>query len=179
MKPGAPELSRPVRIDTLGVTPREMTIDAAGAEREALAERFGLVAIDRLEAELSLVRDGDTVTATGSLQAAVTQSCVASGEPVTATIDVKFQIHFGPEPEGRPGSDEGIELSEAECDIVFYEGPAIDVGEAIAETLALNLDPWPRAPDADEALREAGIKREEEVGPFASLAGLKDRLKKG
>lgn len=178
MSPVAPEFSRPVRIDTLGSAPRDVAIEADETERPALALRFGLIAVDRLEAQFTLVRSGETVTATGTLRAAVTQSCVASGEPVEASIDVPFAIAFSPEPEGRPGSDEEIELSEAECDIVFYEGAAIDLGEAAAETLALNLDPWPRAPQADDALREAGVKREEEVGPFAALAGLREKLTK-
>jgi hypothetical protein len=64
-------------------------------------------------------------------------------------------------------------------DVVFYDQAAIDVGEAVAETLALSLDPWPRSPDAEAILREAGVKREgeEEKGPFAALASLKDKLK--
>jgi hypothetical protein len=40
---------------------------------------------------------------------------------------------------------------------MFYDGAMIDVGEAVAQTLALNLDPYPRAPDAGDALREAGV----------------------
>ena len=61
---------------------------------------------------------------------------------------------------------------------VFYDGAAIDVGEAVAETLSLSLDPYPRAPGAEEALEAAGVKSEEEAGPFAALAGLRDKLKK-
>ena len=62
--------------------------------------------------------------------------------------------------------------------MVFYDASAIDVGEAVAETLLLNLDPYPRAPDAEEALKEAGVKSEEEVGPLGALSGLGDQLKK-
>ena len=50
-----------------------------------------------------------------------------------------------------------IELSEDDCDTVFYTGGAIDLGEAAAETLALALDPFPRSPGAAAALREAGV----------------------
>jgi uncharacterized metal-binding protein YceD (DUF177 family) len=178
MNPVVSEFNRPIRIDRLGAVPHEVTIEADEAERAALARRFGLVVIDRLDAALSLVRADETVTASGTLHAAVTQSCIASGDPVEAIVDVPFEIVFSPEPEGHPGSDEETELSEAECDVVFYSGAAIDIGEAVAETLALNLDPWPRAPGADAALREAGVRREEEVGPFAALAGLRDKLKK-
>ena len=56
---------------------------------------------------------------------------------------------------------------------VFYTGGAIDLGEAAAETLALVLDPFPRSPGAQAALREAGVLNEEEAGPFAALAKLK------
>jgi uncharacterized metal-binding protein YceD (DUF177 family) len=66
-------------------------------------------------------------------------------------------------------------------DVVFYAGTAIDLGEAVAETMSLSLDPWPRVADAEAVLRDAGVKGEEEAlaqtGPFAALAALKDKLK--
>jgi hypothetical protein len=57
----------------------------------------------------------------------------------------------------------------------------VDLGDAVAETLSLSLDPYPRAPQAEAVLREAGVKSEEEVAPASPLAGLKDLLegKKG
>ena len=173
----APEFSRPVRIDTLGSEPRTLAVEADEPEREALARRFGLVAIDRLTAEAALERKGEDVVATGRIEAAVTQSCVASGEPVQAAVDEPFELLFRPMPaSGRP--DEEVELSEGELDVIFYEGGAVDVGEAVAETLALSLDPYPRAPGSEEALKAAGVKSEEEAGPFGALASLRDKLKK-
>ena len=72
--------------------------------------------------------------------------------------------------------------TEGELDVVFYAGGSVDVGEAVAETLSLALDPYPRAPEADAALSEAGVKSEAqakaESSPFAGLAGLKDKLGK-
>ena len=65
-----------------------------------------------------------------------------------------------------------------ELDVVFYDGAAIDLGEAVAETLVLSLDPYPRAPGAGETLKAAGVKSEEEAGPFGALVGLRDKLKK-
>ncbi|HEV2747118.1 MAG TPA: DUF177 domain-containing protein, partial [Allosphingosinicella sp.] len=43
-------------------------------------------------------------------------------------------------------------------------------------TLALSLDPFPRSPAAAEALKAAGVKSEEEAGPFGALAALRDKL---
>ena len=172
-----PEFSRPVRVDTLGAEPRSITLEAGPAERAALARRFALVEIGRLAAEPSLVRRGAEVIATGRIGAAVVQSCVASGEPVPAEIDEPFTLVFRSDPgPGRP--DEEVELSEGELDVIYYDGAAIDLGEAVAETLALALDPYPRAPGAEEALKAAGVKSEEEAGPFGALANLRDKLKK-
>ncbi|HTU13255.1 MAG TPA: DUF177 domain-containing protein [Allosphingosinicella sp.] len=176
----APEFSRPVRIDTLGEQPRAMAIAAEPAERAALARRFGLLGLDRLEAELAIARAGETVTVDGTLQADLVQACVASGAPVPAALIVPFDILFRPQP--APGrADEEVELSESELDVVFYDRAEVDLGEAVAETLSLNLDPYPRAPAADAVLREAGVRQEgeEEKGPLAAaLAGLKDKLGK-
>ena len=173
-----PEFSRPVRIDTLGAGARSVEIGANEGERAALATRFGIDAIDRLSAKLDLVRSGDEVRARGTLSAAVTQSCVASGEPVAETVDQSFEIVFRPVPSG--GSpDEEIELSEGELDVVFYQGAAVDVGETVAETLSLSLDPFPRSPAAEAALKEAGVKAEEEAKAESSpFAALKDRFGK-
>ena len=171
-----PEFSRTWRIDMLGA-PRQVEIEADERERAALAKRFGLVAIDSLEAQATLSRQGETVTAAGTIRAAVTQSCVATGEPVEARVDEPFELVFRPRPEaGR--SDEEVELRLAELDVVFYDGASIDIGEAVAETLALSLDPYPRAPGAEEALKAAGVRSEKEAGPFGALAGLRDKLKK-
>jgi uncharacterized metal-binding protein YceD (DUF177 family) len=172
-----PEFSRPVRLDTLGSEPRPLMIEAEADERAALARRFGLVAIERLSADALLVRKGAEIVASGRIAAAVVQSCVASGEPVDAIVDEPFDLVFRPAPSDvRP--DEEVELSESELDVVFYEGGSIDLGEAVGETMALSLDPYPRAPGSEEALKTAGVKSEEEAGPFGALAGLRDKLKK-
>ncbi|MDQ3140014.1 MAG: DUF177 domain-containing protein [Pseudomonadota bacterium] len=170
-----PEYSRPVRIDTLSVVPHAMAIEADQSERQALAKRFNLLGIDRLTAEIALTRAGDAVKASGTLAAKVTQRCVATDAPVAASVDERFDIVFRPQP-ATPGAEDEIELSDAEMDVVFYDGAAIDIGEAVAETLSLSLDPYPRAPDAEAILRAAGVKQEGEAGG-AAFAGLKGLLK--
>ena len=173
------EFSRPFRIDTLGSAPRAVAIEADDAERAALAKRFSLEAIHSLAAEAELVRTGEAVRAIGRVTAAVVQSCVATGEPVEEQVAEDFTIEFRPHPAvGSP--DEEIELSEGELDVVFYDAAAVDLGDAVAETVSLALNPFPRAPDAEDALRAAGVKSEEEAkaeaSPFAGLAALKDKL---
>ncbi len=173
------EFSRLYRLDTLPAEPARAEIEAGADEREALARRFGLVAIASLTAEAELSRSGEAATAVGRLRARVTQSCVASAEPVEAEVAEDFRVDFRPLPaDARP--EEEIELGEGELDIIFYEGGAIDLGEAVAQTLLLGLDPYPRSPAAEAALKEAGVKSEEEArieaSPFAALKALKDKL---
>jgi uncharacterized metal-binding protein YceD (DUF177 family) len=176
-----PEFSRPVRVDTIGSEPRTIAIEAQAEERAALARRFGLVELGRLWAELALTRRGAEVAAKGTLRAKAAQSCVATAEPVPEKVEARFEIVFRPAPDA-DGPDEEVELSGAELDVVFYDGATIDLGEAMAETLALSLEPYPRAAAADAALKEAGVKSEEEAraesSPFAVLSGLKDKLGK-
>jgi len=74
---------------------------------------------------------------------------------------------------GQAALDQEIELGEADCEVIFYEGGAIDFGTAIADTLALAMNPYPRSAGADAALKEAGVLSESEAGPFAALAKLK------
>ena len=141
------------------------------AERNAIARRLRLDSLDRLEAHATLSRSGAVVRVDGRLVAALDQSCVVTGEPVAAHVDEPFEILFMPEPPTEP--DEEIELGEADCDVVFHDGAAIDLGTAIADTLALSVDPYPRSAAADAALKEAGVLTEEQASPFAALAALK------
>lgn len=166
----APEFSRPQRLDTIGKGEHRVEIAADEVERAALAKRFGLIAIDRLESAMSVHRDATGVVARGHLSGAVVQACSVTGDPVPAQIEEDFAIRFLPE--GTPEADE-VELTDEECDTVFYSGGAIDLGEAAAETLALALDPFPRSSGADDVLRDAGVLSEDPTGPFAALAKLK------
>jgi uncharacterized metal-binding protein YceD (DUF177 family) len=101
------------------------------------------------------------------------QACVVTGDPVPARIDQEFTVRFVPET--TPDADE-IELSAEDCDIMEHDGQQIDLGEAVAQSLGLALDPYPRSANAEARLREAGVKSEEEAGPFGALAALKDKL---
>lgn len=163
-----------LRLDQIREGQR-IDLAADEAERKAVAERLGLPRLDRFEAHAALSRTGEVVRARGRIAAALGQSCVVTGEPVAAHVDEPFDIAFVPAPEGG-AADEEIELGEADCDVVFHDGAAIDLGGAVADTLALALDPYPRSAGAEAALKEAGVLSEEQSGPFAALAQLKKTM---
>jgi len=179
-----PEFSRPTKPVIAARSNAVIDLVADADERAALARRFAWLAIDWLEASVRLEpADGDATLMTGVLKAQVTQACVATGEPVPETIETDFAIRLVPgtaDVEPEPGSE--IEIDAADTDSIFYTGEEADLGEAIAETLALAVDPWPRVKNAEDVLRKAGVKREEdaaiESGPFAALAALKTQGKK-
>ena len=149
-----------------------MEIGADADERAALSRRFGLVAIDRLEATLVLRREAGSVVATGRVAADVTQACSVTDEPLAVTVDEPVELRFVEE----LGGEEDVELSEDALDTMPIEDGTIDLGEAAAETMALALDPFPRGPGAAAALRQAGVIGEDEVTPFNAFAALKGKL---
>lgn len=169
-----PEFSRLVRVDTIGDAARDIAIEADEQERKALAGRFGLLAIDRLEGRFAMRREGGAIVVEGRVIAAATQPCSITGEPLIAAVDEAARLRFVEE----TAVGEEIELDEDAIDVMPVEDGAIDLGEAAAETLMLALEPFPRGPNAAAALAKAGVLSESEIeiGPFSALAGLKDKL---
>lgn len=171
-EPLTPEFSRIVRLDQLGRLAENITIMADAAEREALMRRFNLLALDRLEADYTLFEENGAIMARGHVRADLAQPCVATGLPVPETIDSPFLLRFVAE-DGDDMQGEELELDAEDCDIIGYTGSAIDMGEAVAETVVLAMTPYPRAVDADAHLRDAGVISEEQASPFAVLLGMK------
>jgi hypothetical protein len=163
-----PEFSRPIDIRQAGGM--QVTLTADEAERAALAARFEVVRIDRLEAEIVLERDGPAVNASGTLRADIVQSCAVSAEDLPIGISEKLVFRFVPETTRRP--DEEVELGAEDCDEIEYSGTSLDLGEAVAQSLALAIDPFAVGPAAEEARRQAGLLGEDQAGPFAALKGL-------
>ncbi|HLY54289.1 MAG TPA: DUF177 domain-containing protein [Stellaceae bacterium] len=168
----APEFSRLVSVHRLGAKTAHHKIAAEASEREALARRFGLLSLDRLEAEVALSREsGGGVRLDATLGAELVQACVMTLEPVPATLEDRFTIIY------RPGidEDEADRLTfETDEDIVVepLPGDAIDIGEIVAQQLSLVMDPFPKL---DGAALEAEPDAEPPVEgrhPFAALGSL-------
>jgi uncharacterized metal-binding protein YceD (DUF177 family) len=173
-----PELTRVVKARLLPAS--AVLIEADAREREALAERFGIVAVDRLEARVELEYCAKGVRAEGALSAEITQNCAVSGESFAVRIEEPVVLRFIEEGTARltPSEDEDVDfdLTADDCDEIEYAGDSFDLGEAVAQTLGLAIDPYAEGPGADAARRKAGITQEgEQDGPLA--AGLAAALK--
>ena len=174
-----PEFSRKARVrDLKAEAGLSINTKADAAERAALAERFAAIAVPRFSvaAKFHPWRDGWRVS--GVARARVTQSCVATLADVDQVIEERFERCFTPHPEAE-ASEQDID-PEAE-DPPELLGDSIDVGEIAAETVALALDPYPRAAGADFVATAAApdgaeVFEEPEIRPFAALAALRDKL---
>ncbi len=168
----APEFSRLVDIRDADGKARQFT--ASAQECPALAERFGLAGLDSLVADVTLSGENAAIVMRGTLTAEIRQICSITAEEFSTVLAEDIEIRFEPELEGAEEivPDEEIELTEQDFDVEYYTGDKIDIGEAIAQSLAIALDPYPRGPDADEAEARANISTPEDNSPFAALKDL-------
>jgi uncharacterized metal-binding protein YceD (DUF177 family) len=164
----AAEFTRPVEIARLNRGEQQFRIAANAEERAALARRFDLLGLDKLEADVRLAAVvGGLVRLEADLAADVTQACVVTLAPVKARLDESFTLLYG---EGGEASEVALD-GEAETIEPISSG-VIDIGEAVAQQLSLALDPFPHAPGAELARREAAPEPAAE-SPFKALAKLK------
>jgi uncharacterized metal-binding protein YceD (DUF177 family) len=166
----SPEFSRLVPLARLGAEAFRQVIAASEAERAALARRFDLVTLDRLTATVELVRHGkDRFVLRAAFDAEFVQNCVVTLDPVGGAASEAFTLVYGsPEAEAEMSGT-------VEDDIAFEPlvGTVIDVGEAVAQQVALALPPFPRIPGASI---ETEAPPADESGPFgAALSRLVER----
>ncbi|MCH7861251.1 MAG: hypothetical protein IH998_06090, partial [Proteobacteria bacterium] len=86
------EFNRPQRLDTIGAGESQVRVAAEPGERAALAERFGLKAIDSLAADYRIRRDARGIVATGRLSARVVQACVITDEQGQSLVQATESI---------------------------------------------------------------------------------------
>ncbi|MCK0129307.1 DUF177 domain-containing protein [Erythrobacter sp. F6033] len=169
------ELSRPTK--TRPIPGGTITVEADETERRRLAGRFGLTSIELLRAEIELEDKGKAIRATGTVEARFIQRCAVSFEDFPVTLSEPLDLRFVPEGTLAESHDEEIELEADDCDEIEYSGDTFDLGEAVAQTLGLAIDPYAEGPNADEARKTAGIVEEGEQG--GALADALAALKKG
>jgi uncharacterized metal-binding protein YceD (DUF177 family) len=173
-----PEFSRIVALDVIG-NGHKAGIEATAEECAALARRFCWIAVHRLTAQVQLLARTDGVDALGKLNAVIERSCVATGDPIRETIDEAIGIHFIPAAQvanaQESTADDAVELAEDELDVMEFSGRSIDIGEAVAQSLALAVAPYPRSDRADERLRASGVVSEGGSAAFSDLKSLLQR----
>jgi uncharacterized metal-binding protein YceD (DUF177 family) len=160
------ELHRPIAVDRIGAAEFDVFVEATPAECAALAIRMKLPEIAALRCQFRLERDSaDSLLAHGHLVAHVVQTCVVSLEDFAGIVEDRFTVRFV-----EAGQETVDNDPESLDEIAFVDG-ILDLGEVAAEQLALALDPYPRAPDAEMP----DISDEQVAHPFAALERLRRR----
>ena len=154
-------------VDARQLPPEPLEIKATPEECTALAKRFDLVRVKHLSARITLTRDGPSVRAAGQLNTDIVQSCAVSAEDLPVRIHEPIALHFVP---ANAKQAEEIELDAEMLDEIDMDGQQFDLGEAIAQTLCLAIDPYLEGPGAAEARRK--LAEQEPSGPFAALKDL-------
>ena len=166
------ELSHPLRVDAIGHATISVSLRPGADVRAAIAKRFDLQGVERFEADLRVRRRRDSgwIEVEGTLAAAVTQTCVATTDPVPADVAVEVLELFDDSGEVRP---EEVDLDFTSDTPEPVDGEILDVGEIAAQAFGLALDPYPRTPGAEAVVTVAGEAGEPAPSPFGKLAALR------
>lgn len=174
---------RPMTIATLSrARPHGFDLRPEGEENLKIASFLRISGVEDLRFKGDLTAQGDDGWCIdGRLTAGVTQDCVVTLAPVAQKIDERVVRQYLPE--------DLLTMSEVDLDPDSDDDPepfedVIDPGQLAIEALALALDPYPRAADAQlDQTRFAppGMEplTDDDLKPFAGLAALKEKLNPG
>jgi uncharacterized metal-binding protein YceD (DUF177 family) len=165
MKQVVYEFSRPLQVDRVPALGCHERLAADEKECAALAKRFDLPRIHSLGGLLKVEPwRGGGLKITGTLNARVDQVSVISLDIFTSDLEFPVERYFLSPRAGRPDADDD--------DIDVIENGCVDLGEILAETMALELDPYPRK--ADEVFSDIEEQPEPaKISPFTALSKLK------
>lgn len=168
-------LDRRVTVDDIPPDGLAVEMRATPAQLAAIAARFGVEQIDELSASLRVAptEEGEDFLVEGFLRSRLTQTCGVTLAPLHTVLEVPVSVRFTND--AGDGVDDW-DVSETNDDppepIV---GGAIDLGEIVQQLLAVEIDPFPRAPDVP--YRDLSTDKDDsETHPFSGLAALRDKL---
>jgi uncharacterized metal-binding protein YceD (DUF177 family) len=154
------EFSRPIEVARVSKLGSHEHITADADECNKLAKRLMVPGVHAVSAKL-LVKSwrGGGYKVSGTATADLDQTSVVSLESFRSTVNFSVERFFLPRLD---------ETADEEVDQI--ENGIIDIGEVVAETLALELDPYPRAPgEAFDRPMEDDDRPSANVSPFARL----------
>ena len=171
MIPDAPPWSVPLRLSEVQRGARTLNLVADEAVRARIADLLELSSLSRLEGEVTASPwlDGADVRARWSAE--LEQTCSVTAEPLPTMLSGDFHVRAVPA-DSRAAPTPEAEVSvdpEAEDPPDVLDGDTLDLGGYLVEALALELDPFPRAPGAEFQPPD----EPPEPSPFAALAALK------
>ena len=177
-----PEFSHPISVDRLNETETFLKLSANEKERKSLSDRFGISSIKSLTADVRIEPKSKgkkvEVMVDADISAKVIQTCVVTLDPIKNEVHTKARVHFVSD-EPKISADDEIWGEDDDLPDLIIDG-VIDIGEIVAEQVALLLDPFPRSPGAQFDTQEEDVETlegvEKKPHPFAVLEKLKGKL---
>lgn len=153
-------------VETLPVKgPYRGALAVSEAEQANLADRFGFMELRGLDVAVEIARVGpDAWDVKGKLKAQLVQPCIATGDSVPETVDFAIEERYVRAANEDDEVFVGLEDSEPLVD------GCIELGELVAQSLALAANAWPRTVGAPDEFKAGDV---DVVHPFASLGNLK------
>ena len=146
-------------------SPNFIKFVASDNELKSLATRFKFLDVLSLSAELTICKSARGCwDVAGKLRGVVVQACSSTGVPLRETVDFLIEERYV----RSDGNQEEVEVHMGVAEPL--ENGAINIGELLAQSLAIAVTPWPRAPEAPETFTSG---EELPYNPFAGLAALK------
>jgi uncharacterized metal-binding protein YceD (DUF177 family) len=177
------EFSRIFTLEQFSHAPLEIALMATVEECAGLAARFAVVAVKAMRGKAVLEYQSEHSSAhpyaRGELEAEIVQACVRTGQEFTSNIKEDFTIRFTDAEQAGVITEAEIELDWEAVDEFFYSKGALDIGEAVAQTLGLAINPYACAPESGQAIKAWGVSLEapeEEAKPKNPFEALKKLL---
>lgn len=164
-----------VRLGDLTAGAVRHRLAPGGEARASMARRLGLRGLPALGADLEVRAWMDGCQVLGRFTAVVTQVCGVSLEPFDQPVSGEIDLRLVPQ--GSPNLPQDPAAGEVEVSLDTpdppepLEGDLIDLDALLEEHLALEIDPFPRRPDAVFQWSP----ETEETSPFAALKALRPR----
>lgn len=183
-----------MKAEDITKTPEKVSLSANDTERQSLCNFLGLLSLDILDAELTVIREhsGFLIHVSGTLYAKVTQECVVSGDPVQSEINEEFESFYS-------DPDQAIPFAKAKNELFvshgFVETPVlneredpepvvngrVDLADLVTQYFSLSLPSYPRAEGVEYDKKEDETKRTPSPirkNPFEALKQLRSLQEK-
>lgn len=169
-------------VDDIQAEPRQFLLQGQEKQLSDLAKRFKLVALNSFSAAVSVYSDrkDKTIWIKGTITAELVQQCVVTLGDVPEKLDESFELMLvSPEMAEQLDEDE-VYLDPEAPDYDAFEGATVPVGDMVAQTLAVLMNPYPKQEGAEIKVPNGkGVSinedLEEKPNPFAVLSKLRDK----
>ena len=160
-----------VPLHALDRGPVHRRLEPDESERARIAAQLALPGIEALAADVTVSPWLDGAEVTGCWSARVVQECGVTLEPFATDLTGDFSVRAVPAGSvNAPSEDPEVTVElDAEDPPDVLHAPEIDIAALLVEHVALELDPFPRAPGVDFEPPAP----ERPISPFADLAKLK------